>query len=683
MVQELNEIHDLKSLRPFNVFTVDSYQGEENDIILLSLVRSNSSNSVGFLESRNRLVVALSRARRGLYLFGNTATLSIAESTEDVQGREPLWYPLIGEMLRQHRADIDGGLPVTCSKHNNTTRLYDHRHFDYVLAGGCSQKCGGTLPCGHSCMFDCHPAEHEQIPCKSACVRVLTCDHKCSRNCGQKCFCDACGLYDGQSHVPDYANEEHDFFGSIDRLGTDWGGIASYSSMDESTSDALRARHVNFVPVTSGTFETPGCRPLRDPTAGRANSGLLGFSDSHLSPPTRGLSQLASNKPRSGWVQSRQNDFSSQTAVIKRGVDASHLSRTGPEAWKNWDAKKADAELAEKYRLEEATAPKIDRTQLVFKETYIPTTLNHSGERVRASSGPHRRLVPRSDAGFPSLDTVLENSPNPHSGAECNHSKKNNKLRGDFDLLLSLTEVSEAAKKNESKVSKALIEATGDLSSLSINETLPSTFGEHLESTTGGADQGLQSNKQEHLSNRGQGYTFGVASSLRGSRIPSRSSRGHDSRQVGGWRRGFDPPRGLRSSRGGDYSRGVISTRSRGVSRSSTSFRGRGSTGGPARGHGHSRGGQQPSEQVQPQPVGELLGSEDDFLGSAPDTSASAVEEFVDLYGASPPRSRTRTYSSAWVVEQSTPDETTQSTTPDPHVSTNSDEEKGKLINFD
>ncbi|KAK5164997.1 hypothetical protein LTR04_001607 [Oleoguttula sp. CCFEE 6159] len=54
----------------FNVVTVDSYQGEENDVVLLSLVRSNSEGKIGFLSVENRVCVALSRAQRGLYIFG-------------------------------------------------------------------------------------------------------------------------------------------------------------------------------------------------------------------------------------------------------------------------------------------------------------------------------------------------------------------------------------------------------------------------------------------------------------------------------------------------------------------------------------------------------------------------------------------------------------------------------------
>jgi len=45
------------------VSTVDGYQGEENEIVLLSLVRSNRDGDIGFLKTNNRLCVALSRAK--------------------------------------------------------------------------------------------------------------------------------------------------------------------------------------------------------------------------------------------------------------------------------------------------------------------------------------------------------------------------------------------------------------------------------------------------------------------------------------------------------------------------------------------------------------------------------------------------------------------------------------------
>lgn len=47
------------------ITVVDNFQGEESDIILLSLVRSNAEDVVGFLKTENRVCVALSRARHG------------------------------------------------------------------------------------------------------------------------------------------------------------------------------------------------------------------------------------------------------------------------------------------------------------------------------------------------------------------------------------------------------------------------------------------------------------------------------------------------------------------------------------------------------------------------------------------------------------------------------------------
>ena len=52
---------------PAKIATVDKYQGQQNEYVLLSLVRTRT---VGHLRDVRRLVVAASRARLGLYVFG-------------------------------------------------------------------------------------------------------------------------------------------------------------------------------------------------------------------------------------------------------------------------------------------------------------------------------------------------------------------------------------------------------------------------------------------------------------------------------------------------------------------------------------------------------------------------------------------------------------------------------------
>ena len=61
--------------RSCEVSTVDSFQGRESDVIVISLVRSNSQKSVGFLSDYRRLNVAVTRAKRQVYIIGNSETI--------------------------------------------------------------------------------------------------------------------------------------------------------------------------------------------------------------------------------------------------------------------------------------------------------------------------------------------------------------------------------------------------------------------------------------------------------------------------------------------------------------------------------------------------------------------------------------------------------------------------------
>lgn len=59
-----------------SVKTIDSYQGRDNDVVILSLVRSNDKREIGFLAEIERINVALTRAKRVLFVVGNKALFS-------------------------------------------------------------------------------------------------------------------------------------------------------------------------------------------------------------------------------------------------------------------------------------------------------------------------------------------------------------------------------------------------------------------------------------------------------------------------------------------------------------------------------------------------------------------------------------------------------------------------------
>ncbi len=73
---QLHQAKDFFKENPFKRFsTIDSFQGQEADIIILSLVRSNANQQIGFLNDYRRINVALTRARKKLYIVGDSATI--------------------------------------------------------------------------------------------------------------------------------------------------------------------------------------------------------------------------------------------------------------------------------------------------------------------------------------------------------------------------------------------------------------------------------------------------------------------------------------------------------------------------------------------------------------------------------------------------------------------------------
>lgn len=66
----------MKFRQSMTINTIDSFQGQEREIVYISLVRSNAENVIGFLGELRRMNVAMTRARKKLVVIGDSATLS-------------------------------------------------------------------------------------------------------------------------------------------------------------------------------------------------------------------------------------------------------------------------------------------------------------------------------------------------------------------------------------------------------------------------------------------------------------------------------------------------------------------------------------------------------------------------------------------------------------------------------
>lgn len=65
--------------------------------------------------------------------------------------------------------------------------------WDYIN-GGCYEKCGEKLDCGHLCSLKCHSFPHSRVVCDSVCNKRLECGHKCRSLCSSQhsCSCTSC-----------------------------------------------------------------------------------------------------------------------------------------------------------------------------------------------------------------------------------------------------------------------------------------------------------------------------------------------------------------------------------------------------------------------------------------------------------------------------------------------------------
>eukprot|EP00727_Mastigamoeba_balamuthi_P005898 m51a1_g1928 hypothetical protein (3697) ;mRNA; f:880111-891708 len=172
------------------VSTVDRFQGDESDIVVVSLVIDEHSRTP-FVQLLNRMIVLLSRARIAMYICANLGyfgqkpvhhweeTFKLLENParDDTAEESSPTANSSGAKFRVYTGvQIGRELPICCPAHRTSEMLA--RTPGQLRLGFCTVVCDALLPCTHTCGLPCHwgnnPDKHNatcKVQVESPCVR--------------------------------------------------------------------------------------------------------------------------------------------------------------------------------------------------------------------------------------------------------------------------------------------------------------------------------------------------------------------------------------------------------------------------------------------------------------------------------------------------------------------------------
>ena len=212
----------------FRISTVDGFQGEESDIIILSAVRGNVNNIIGHCKVDNRVSVAFSRAKLGFYVIGNENCFRNASR----KSKSGLWERVLNRFKEMQC--VGDRMQLYCVKHGTVCSVKNAEEFRKVNNKNCFEECENFEPrnmmrictksllCGHPCLGEseqicskvkCSFQTTKQFPCHHSVtyecntpeedVLAMKCEEKCDSKleCGHMCqgLCFLC--FNSNSHV--------------------------------------------------------------------------------------------------------------------------------------------------------------------------------------------------------------------------------------------------------------------------------------------------------------------------------------------------------------------------------------------------------------------------------------------------------------------------------------------------
>lgn len=170
---------------------LDDFQGEENEVIILSLTRSSE---IGFLRERNRSLVALSRAKQMEIVVGN-------KSIFGSESEKSLWQRISSQLNYVNRNRSQNGITIeACQIHEK--QLYKYQvinSLDDLLKyrfNHCTRYCNYFHDCNHQCQLPCHYHKTMRGNAKFLFDRRYYCPYPCQLKCkkGHQCqgICGEC-----------------------------------------------------------------------------------------------------------------------------------------------------------------------------------------------------------------------------------------------------------------------------------------------------------------------------------------------------------------------------------------------------------------------------------------------------------------------------------------------------------